>query len=56
MTPNEVENYVQLNSSHNCMYHYVEILNLFDPELQLNNTKPMIKNKSKDLLTELEKF
>ena len=32
------------------------ILNLFDPELQLINTKPMIKNKLKELLSELKKF
>ena len=31
--------------SNNCVHRYnVEILNLFDPELQLINTKPMIKN------------
>ena len=39
------------------MHHYnVEILNIFDPELQLINTKPMIKNKLKELLSELKKF
>ena len=31
------------------------ILNLFDPELQLINTKLMIKNKLKELLSELKK-
>ena len=47
-TPDEVEKYVQSNSSDNCVHHYnVEILNLFDPELQLINTKPVIKNKLK---------
>ena len=35
---------------------YFEILNIFDPELQLINTKPMIKNKLKELLSELKKF
>ena len=56
-TPDEVEKYVQSNSSDNCVHHYnVEILNLFDPELQLINTKPMIKNKLKELLSELKKF
>ena len=36
----------QSNSSDNCAHHYnVEILNLFDPELQLINTNPVIKNK-----------
>ena len=39
------------------MHHYnVEILNIFDPKLQLINTKPMIKNKLKEWLSELEKF
>ena len=46
-----------LNSSDNCIHHYkVEILNIFDPELQLINTKPVIKNKLKELLNELKKF
>ena len=31
-----------------------EILNLFDPQLQLINTKPVIENKLKDLLNELK--
>ena len=31
-------------------------MNLFDPELQLINTKPIIKNKVKELLSELKKF
>ena len=47
---------MQPNSSDNCIHHYnVEILNLFDPELQLINTKPVIKNKLKGLLSELKK-
>ena len=46
--PDEVEKYVQLNSSDISVHHYnVEILNFFDPELQLINTKPVIKNKLK---------
>ena len=32
----------------------VEILNLFDPELQVINTKQVIKNKLKELLNELK--
>ena len=32
------------------------ILNLFDQELQVINTKPMIKNKLKELLSDLKKF
>ena len=52
-TPDEV----QSNSSDTCMHHYnIEILNLFDPELQLIKTKPAIKNKLKELLSELKKF
>ena len=38
-----IEKNVQLNSADNCTHHYnVEILNIFDPELQMINTKPMI--------------
>ena len=32
------------------------MLNILDPELQLVNTKPMIKKKLKELLSELKKF
>ena len=31
-------------------------MNIFDPELQLISTKPVIKNKLKELLGELKKF
>ena len=37
----------------NC--YNIEILNLFDPELQMVNTKPMLKSKLKEMLSELEK-
>ena len=48
---------MQSDSFDNCILYYnVEILNLFDPELQLINTKPVIKNKVKELLRELKKF
>ena len=48
---------MQSHSSGKCMHQYnVKILNLFDPELQLINTKPKIKNKLKGLLNELKKF
>ena len=48
---------MQSNSSDNCIpYYNVEILSLFDPELQLINTKPVIKTKFKKLLNELKKF
>ena len=59
-TSDEVEQYakmMQSNSSDNCVHCYnVEILNLFYPELQLSNTKPMIKNKLRELLSELKNF
>ena len=56
-TPDEVGKYGQSNSSDNCIHRYnVEIVNIFDPDLQLVNTKPMIKNKLKELLSELRKF
>ena len=48
-TPDEV----QSNPSDNCLHH-VEILNLFNPESQLINTKPGIKIKFKKLLSELK--
>ena len=48
---------MQSNSSDNCIHHYnVEILNTFDPELQLMSTKAMIKNKLNKLFSELKKF
>ena len=48
---------MQLNSSDNCIHHYnVEILNLFDQELQLINTKPVINRKINKLLSELKTF
>ena len=41
--PDEVEKHVEMmqsNSSDNCVHHYnVEIVNLFDPDLQLIKTK-----------------
>ena len=56
-TPDEVEKYEESKSSDNCIHCYnAKILNLFDPELQLINTKPMIKSKLKELLNKLEKF
>ena len=58
-TSDEVEKcfeIIQSNSSDNCIHCYnVEILNIFDPELQLINTKPMTKNKLKELLSDLKK-
>ena len=58
--PDEVERYVEImqpNSSDNCIHHYnVVILSIFDPELQLINTKPMTKNKLKEMFKKLKKF
>ena len=54
-TPDKVEKYVQSDFSGNSLLHYnVEILNLFDPELQLINIKPIIKNKLNESLSELK--
>ena len=48
---------MQSSSSDNCVHRYdIQNLNLFDPELQLINTKPMIKSKLKESLSELRKF
>ena len=59
-TPEKVEKYVEMmqsNSSDNRVYRYnIEILKFFDPELQLINTKPTIKNKLKEFLSEFKKF
>ena len=55
----EVEKYVEImqsNSSDNYIRGYnVEILNIFDPELNLINTKPMIKNKLKELFVKVDR-
>ena len=48
---------MEANSSDNCIYcDNVDLLNIFDLELQLINTKPMIKNKLKELINALKKF
>ena len=48
---------MQSNSFDNCIHRYnVDILNLFDPELQLIKNKPVIKNKLKEFLNELKRF
>ena len=53
-TPDDVEKYAKMmlsNSSDNCVHRYnIEILNLFDPELQTINTKPIIKKKIKRIV------
>ena len=58
-TPNKTKyvKMMQSNSSDNCVYYYnIEILNLFDPELQLINIKPMHKRKLKELLIKWKTF
>ena len=46
-TPDEGEKYVESNCCYNCVHHFnVEILNRFDPELQLINTKPLKTNEN----------
>ena len=41
----------------NCVHIYsIKIWNLFDPEFQLTNSKPLIKDILKDLLGELKKI
>ena len=56
--PDKVEKYgklMQSNSPDNCIHHSdIMVYNLFDRELQLGNTKPMIKNKLKELISELK--
>ena len=48
---------MQSNSSGKYVHRYnIEILNLFDAGLQQINTKHMIQNKLKELLSELKKF
>ena len=47
---------MQLNSSDNSIHRYnVNILNIFDTESQLINTKLMIKNKLNEFLKVLKK-
>ena len=42
---------MQSNSSDNCVHHLnFEIFYIFDPELQLFNIKPMIKNTLKKIV------
>ena len=60
--PDEIEKYVkimQLNYFDKHVHRYIctniEVANLFDPELQLINTKTMIENKLKEFLSELKK-
>ena len=48
---------MQLRSYDNCICDSnIEVLNLFDPKLQLINTKPIIKNKLKEFLSELKEL
>ena len=46
---------LQSNSTDNGTHDYsVKVLNLFDPELELINTKPVIINKLKEFLSDLK--
>ena len=48
---------MHLDSSDKCMHRYnVVLLNIFDPELQLINSNPMIKSKLKEFFSDLKKF
>ena len=48
---------VQSNSSDNCIHFYnVEILNLFDLELQLKDVESAIKTKLEELLSNFKKL
>ena len=48
---------MQSNFSDKYVHHYnINIFNLFYPELELINSKAMVKNKLKELLSELKKF
>ena len=48
---------IKLYSRHDIFNHYnAKILDHFNPELQLINTRPTVKDKSKELLSDLEKF
>ena len=53
----EAKTVMQLSFSDDFVRHYyIKILNFFDPELQLIDTKLVIKNKLKDFLGELKKL
>ena len=58
--PDEVEKFAKImesNSSDNCEYRYnIGILDVFDHELQLINSKPMIQNKLKEFLSEFRQL
>ena len=56
-TSDEVTKYAQSNCFNNCINRYnVKMLNIFDPELKLSNTKPMIKSKLKEFLSKSKNF
>ena len=48
---------IQSGSSDDCVRHYnIKILNLFDPEFQLINSKSKTKNKLNNFFGELKEF
>ena len=56
-TSDEGRKIYETNASNNFVHHCnAEVFNIFDPELQLINTKPMIKRKLKELLSKLSNF
>ena len=55
----EAKNIMQSSSSESYVLMYVcniEVLDFFNPELQLINTKSVMKNKLKDILSDLKEF
>ena len=55
----EAKNIMQSSSSESYVLMYVcniEVLDFFNPELQLINTKSVMKNKLKDILSYLKEF
>ena len=56
-TPDKLEKYFETSSFDNFICNYnVNTFNLFDPELQLINTKPIIKYKLKEFLSDIKRF
>ena len=55
----EAKNIMQSSSSESYVLMYIcniEVLDFFNPELQLINTKSVMKNKLKDILSDLKEF
>ena len=53
----EAKNIMQSSSSESYVHVCnIEVLDFFNPELQLINTKSVMKNKLKDILSDLKEF